>query len=216
MRKYFSEITRIAGSVVTVTAGDVGYDTLAVITSARGSSLAQVIGLESDQVALQIFSGTQGVSTGDRIHFLGHPMQAPFSDDLLGRIFDGAGRPRDGRPEVQGKMVDTGSPAINPTKRRLPDHMIRTGIPMIDIFNSLVESQKLPIFSVPGEPYNELLARVGMQANADIIVLGGMGLRHDDYLKFRDTFEAGGALGRTCRWPSGSTTPSRASGCWCC
>jgi len=68
---------------------------------------------------------------------------------------------------------------------------------MIDIFNSLVESQKLPIFSVAGEPYNELLARVGLQANADVIILGGIGLRHDDYLKFRNTFEEGGVLGRT-------------------
>ncbi|MGB2823446.1 MAG: V-type ATP synthase subunit B, partial [Phycisphaerae bacterium] len=78
-----------------------------------------------------------------------------------------------------------------------PDKMVNTGIPMIDIFNSLVESQKLPIFSVAGEPYNELLARVGLQAEADIILLGGMGLRHDDYLKFRNTFEEGGVLGRT-------------------
>jgi V/A-type H+-transporting ATPase subunit B len=68
---------------------------------------------------------------------------------------------------------------------------------MIDVFNSLVESQKLPIFSVAGEPYNELLARIGLQADADIIILGGMGLRHDDYLKFRRTFEEGGVLGRT-------------------
>ena len=75
--------------------------------------------------------------------------------------------------------------------------MIRTGIPMIDVFNSLVESQKLPIFSVAGEPYNELLARIALQAEVDIIILGGMGLKYDDYLYFRDTFEEGGALGRT-------------------
>jgi V/A-type H+-transporting ATPase subunit B len=79
----------------------------------------------------------------------------------------------------------------------MPDRMVRTGIPMIDVFNSLVESQKLPIFSVAGEPYNELLARVGLQAEADVIILGGMGLRHDDYLKFRRTFEEGGVLGRS-------------------
>ena len=78
----------------------------------------------------------------------------------------------------------------------MPDQMVQTGIPMIDVFNSLVESQKLPIFSVAGEPYNELLARIGLQADADIIILGGMGLRHDDYLKFRQTFEEGGVLGR--------------------
>jgi V/A-type H+-transporting ATPase subunit B len=197
MRKYYDEITRIAGNVVTITATDVGYDDLAVIQTDAGPSLAQVIRLEGDQVSLQIFAGTQGVSTGDRVRFLGHPMQVPFTDDLLGRVFDGSGKPRDNRPEVQAEPVDIGAPAVNPVKRRMPDNMIETGIPMIDIFNSLVESQKLPIFSVAGEPYNELLARVGLQAQADVIILGGMGLRHDDYLKFRNTFEEGGMLGRT-------------------
>ena len=197
MRKYYDEITRIAGNVVTVTAEGVGYDELAVITTSNGPSLAQVIRLQGDQVSLQVFAGTQGVSTGDRIRFLSRPMQVPFSDALLGRIFDGSARPRDGRPEVEAKPVDIGGPAVNPVKRRRPDHMIETGIPMIDVFNSLVESQKLPIFSVAGEPYNELLARIGLQARADVIILGGMGLRHDDYLKFRNTFEEGGVLGRT-------------------
>jgi len=197
MRKYYDQITRIAGNVVTVAATGVGYDELAVVTTDWGDSLAQVIRLEDDQVSLQVFAGTQGVSTGDRVRFLGRPMQMPFSDDLLGRVFDGSGRARDGRPEVEADPVDTGSPPVNPVKRRRPDRMIDTGIPMIDVFNSLVESQKLPIFSVAGEPYNELLARVGLQANADIILLGGMGLRHDDYLKFRTAFEEGGVLGRT-------------------
>jgi len=197
MRKYYDEITRIAGNVVTVTATGVGYDELAIITTGRGDSLAQVIHLEGDQVSLQIFAGTQGVSTGDRIRFLNRPMQVPFGEELLGRIFDGSGNPRDDRPAVEAKQVDIGSPAVNPVKRRMPDQMVHTGIPMIDIFNSLVESQKLPIFSVAGEPYNELLARVGLQTDADVIILGGMGLRHDDYLKFRSTFEEGGVLGRT-------------------
>ena len=197
MRKYYDQITRIAGNVVTVTAGGVGYDELAVVAGERGSSLARVIRLEGDQVSLEVFSGTQGVSTGDRVRFLGRQMQVPFSTDLLGRVFDGAGRPRDHRPPVEAQPIDIGGPAVNPTQRNLPSKMIRTGIPMIDVYNSLVESQKLPIFSVPGEPYNELLARVGLQANADIIILGGMGLRHDDYLVFRKTFEEGGVLGRT-------------------
>ena len=197
MRKYYDEITRISGNVVTVRATGVGYDELAVISTSRGDSLAQVIRLEADQVSLQVFIGTQGVSTGDRVHFLGRPMQVPFSESLLGRVFDGSGQPRDGRPDVQADPVPIGSPAVNPVKRRRPDQMVNTGIPMIDVFNSLVESQKLPIFSVAGEPYNELLARVGLQAHADVIILGGMGLRHDDYLKFRDTFEQGGVSGRS-------------------
>jgi V/A-type H+-transporting ATPase subunit B len=197
MRKYFDEITRIAGNVVTVKADNVGYDELAVISSARGSSLAQVIRLEGNQVSLQVFSGTQGVSTGDKVRFLHKPMQVPFTEELLGRVFDGSGRPRDARGEVQGNEVDIGSPAVNPVMREMPSKMVETGIPMIDVFNSLVESQKIPIFSVAGEPYNDLLARIGLQAKADIIILGGMGLRHDDYLKFRKMFEDGGVLGRT-------------------
>jgi len=208
MRKYYDEITRIAGNVVTVTATDVGYDELAVISTDRGDSLAQVIHLEGSQVSLQVFAGTQGISTGDRIRFLHKPMQVPFTEDLLGRIFNGAGEPRDERSLVQGQSVDICSPTVNPVKRRMPDKMVQTGIPMIDIFNSLVESQKLPIFSVAGEPYNELLARVGLQANADIIILGGMGLRHDDYLKFRNTFEEGGVLGRTIMFINTAADPA--------
>jgi V/A-type H+-transporting ATPase subunit B len=197
MRKYYDHITRIAGNVVTVRATDIGYDELAVISGEKGTSFAQVIHLETDQVSLQVFGGTEGVSTGDKIRFLGRPMQVPFCEQLLGRVFNGSGHPRDNRPPVEGEDVDIGSPAVNPVMRRRPDHMVQTGIPMIDVFNSLVESQKLPIFSVAGEPYNELLARVGLQAEADVIILGGMGLRHDDYLKFRNTFEEGGVLGRT-------------------
>jgi V/A-type H+-transporting ATPase subunit B len=197
VRKFFDEITGIAGNVATVKATGVGFEDLAVIMSAHGPSLAQVIRLEGNEVSLQIFAGTEGVSTGDRIRFLSRPMQVPFNNWMLGRVFDGSGRPRDDRPEIKHEMVDIGSPAVNPVKRRRPDKMIHTGIPMIDVFNTLVESQKLPIFSVAGEPYNEVLARVGLQADADVILLGGMGLRHDDYLTFRQTFDEGGVLGRT-------------------
>ncbi len=197
MRKYYDEILRISGNVVTVKARGVGYDELAVLSSERGDSLAQVIQLEGNQVSLQVFAGTQGVSNNDKVRLLHRPMQVPFSESLLGRVFDGSARPRDERGSVDGKRVEIGGPAVNPARRRRPDKMVHTGIPMIDIFNSLVESQKLPIFSVAGEPYNELLARIGLQADAEIIILGGMGLRHDDYLKFRQTFEQGGMLART-------------------
>ena len=197
MRTFYDEISQIAGNVVTVKAQGIGYDELAVITTSHGSSLAQVIRLEDDQVSLQIFGGTEGVSNGDKIRFLGHSFTVPFSDTLLGRVFDGSGRPRDGRSEVKAEAIEIGSPAVNPTMRRVPDKMIHTGIPMIDIFNTLVGSQKLPIFSTAGEPYNDVLARVGMQTNADVIILGGMGLRYDDYLTFRHRFDEAGVLGRT-------------------
>lgn len=197
MRKTFNQITRIAGNVATVKANGVGYDDLAVVTTSFGPSLAQVIRLNRDEVSLQVFAGTEGISNGERVRFLGRPMQVPFSVKMFGRVFDGSGAPRDGRPTIMSKRIDIGSPAVNPVKRRRADKMIHTGIPMIDVFNTLVESQKLPIFSVAGEPYNELLARVGLQADADIILLGGMGLRHDDYLIFRRTLDEGGVVGRT-------------------
>ncbi|UDQ98654.1 V-type ATP synthase subunit B [Lentisphaerota bacterium WC36G] len=197
MRKVYHRIIQIAGNVITVEADNVGYGDLAEVTSRRGSSLAQVIRLEDDKVFLQVFSGARGVSTRDEVRFLGHSMKVAASENLLGRVFTGSGKPRDNRPEINDNLVEIGGPSVNPAKRIIPKNMIRTGIPMIDLFNTLVESQKLPIFSVAGEPYNELLARIAMQAEVDVILIGGMGLKHDDYLFFRDTLDKHGALSRS-------------------
>ncbi len=197
MQKVYTKIESIIGNVITVRAEGVRNQDLAEITTSQGKSYANVIKLDGDLVSLQVFQGGQGVSTGDSVRFLGVPMRVSYSEDLLGRVFDGAGKPRDNGPELTANMVEIAGPSVNPARRVLPDKMIRTGIPMIDVFNTLVESQKLPIFSVSGEPYNELLARIAMQAEVDIIVLGGMGLKYDDYLFFRDTLEASGASSRT-------------------
>lgn len=197
MRKVYSKIERIAGNVITVTADNVRYDDLAVVSTKYGDSLANVIRLEGNKVALQVFAGGRGISTGDEVRFLGHSMQVSFSENLLGRIFNGSGRPRDNGPELTENMIPIGGPSVNPAKRIIPRNMIRTGIPMIDVFNSLVESQKLPIFSVSGEPYNPLLSRIAMQAEVDMIILGGMGLKYDDYLFFKNALEEGGAMSRT-------------------
>ena len=193
MKKVYTKIESIVGNVLTVRAEGVRNGDLALV----GDSYANVIKLDHDKVSLQVFSGTQGVSTTDPVRFLGRPMMVSFSEHLLGRIFDGAGVPRDNGPALTENMIPIGGPSVNPARRIVPKHMIRTGIPMIDLFNTLVESQKLPIFSVSGEPYNQLLARIAMQAEVDVIVLGGMGLKYDDYLFFRDTLEKGGAMGRT-------------------
>ena len=197
MRKVYHKIIHIAGNVITVEADDVSYNELAEVTSARGVSLAQVIRLADGKVSLQVFAGSRGISTGDQVRFLGRQMQVSSSDALLGRVFTGRGAPRDGKPDVTSDMVDIGGPSVNPAKRIIPRNMIRTNIPMIDVFNTLVESQKLPIFSIAGEPYNELLARIALQAEVDVIVLGGMGLKYDDYLKFKNTLDEHGALSRT-------------------
>ena len=193
MQKVYTKIESIVGNVVTVRAEGVRNGDLALV----GDSYANVIKLDGDRVSLQVFAGAQGVSTTDPVKFLGRPMQVSFSDHLLGRIFNGAGVPRDNGPALKENMIDIGGPSFNPAKRIVPKNMIRTGIPMIDVFNTLVESQKLPIFSISGEPYNELLARIALQAEVDVIVLGGMGLKYDDYLAFRDTLEKGGAMSHT-------------------
>ena len=193
MQKVYTEIRSIIGNVVTVRAEGIRNGDLALV----GDSYASVIKLDKDIVSLQVFAGAQGVSTTDPVRFLGRPMMVLFSENLLGRIFDGTGVPRDHGPALTENMIPIGGPSFNPSKRTLPNKMIRTGIPMIDVFNTLVESQKLPIFSISGEPYNELLARIAMQAEVDVIVLGGMGLKYDDYLAFRDTLEKGGAMSHT-------------------
>ena len=193
MQKVYTKIESIVGNVVTVRAEGIRNGDLALV----GDSYANVIKLDKDLVSLQVFAGAQGVSTNDPVSFLGRPMQVSFSEHLLGRIFNGAGVPRDTGPALTENMVDIGGPSFNPAKRVIPKHMIRTGIPMIDVFNTLVESQKLPIFSISGEPYNQLLARIALQAEVDVIVLGGMGLKYDDYLTFRDTLEKGGAMSHT-------------------
>ena len=197
MRKVYHKIIQIQGNVITVEASDVAYNELAEITTSRGISLAQVIRLQDNKVFLQVFAGSRGISTQDQVRFLGHPMLVSKSQALLGRVFNGRGEPRDSRPAINDELIEIGGPSVNPAKRIIPRNMIRTGIPMIDVFNTLVESQKLPIFSVAGEPYNQLLARIALQAEVDVIIIGGMGLKYDDYLFFRNTLDENGALSRS-------------------
>ncbi len=208
MQKVYSKIESIVGNVITVRAEGVSNGDLAIVSSSHGDSYANVIKLDNDLVSLQIFAGAQGISTGDQIRFLGVPMRVSYSENLLGRVFDGTGKPRDKGPSLTENMIDIGGPAVNPAKRIIPRNMIRTGIPMIDVFNTLVESQKLPIFSVSGEPYNPLLARIAMQAEVDLIILGGMGLKYDDYLFFKDTLEKSGAMSRTIMFVHTASDPT--------
>ena len=195
--KIYHKIDALSGSIATLRAEGVKYNEIAEIESRAGTSLAQVIKLDGPNVTLQIFAGARGVDTAAKVRFLGHTMKVPFSDALLGRAFTGSGVPRDGGPEITDDPSPIGQPSVNPAKRILPNEMVRTNIPMIDLFNSLVKSQKLPIFAKAGEPYNDLLARIALQADSDVIVIGGMGLKYDEYLKFRDTLDKSGALSKT-------------------
>jgi len=195
--KIYHKIDALSGSVATLRAEGVKYNEIAEVESRAGTSLAQVIKLDGPNVTLQIFAGARGVDTSAKVRFLGETMKVPFSDALLGRAFTGAGVPRDGGPAITDNPTPIGQPSVNPAKRIMPNQMVRTNIPMIDLFNSLVKSQKLPIFARAGEPYNDLLARIALQADADVIVIGGMGLKYDEYLKFRNTLDKSGALAKT-------------------
>ena len=203
----YSKILEIVGDIIKVQVPDGAhqkdmtprFNDLGVVENSDGSlSLAQVINLKGNIVSLQVFRGTKGVSTESTVRFLGHPMEVTYSENILGRVFRGTGEPIDGGPELsQDPKVTIGGPSVNPMRRILASKMIRTDVPMIDVFNCLVESQKLPIFSVPGEPFNAFLARIGIQADADIVVFGGLGLIFDDYYFFRQAFEDAGVFSRT-------------------
>ena len=198
MIQEYNLISRIQGDIITVQAAGIRNGELATVKGQGRSSLAQVIRLQGDQVFLQVFAGTRGISTGDQVRFLKHPMQVAFGEALLGRIFNGSGQPMDGGPELKAlPKIEIGGPSVNPIRRVIPRGFIETRVPMVDVFNPLVESQKLPIFAAAGEPYNELLARIGMRANADVVILGGIGLKYDEYLKFKNSFEQAGVLSRT-------------------
>ncbi|MEZ6061386.1 MAG: V-type ATP synthase subunit B [Planctomycetaceae bacterium] len=205
----YTSVLAIVGDILKVRARDVGFGELAVVENPDGrTSLAQVIELDRDIVSLQVFSGGTGLSTKSRVSFPGHSMQVTFSPAIAGRIFRGSGEPIDNGPDLSGEPeIPIGGPSVNPKMRVVPQKMIHTQVPMIDLFNCLVESQKIPIFSVAGEPYNQLLARIGIQADADVIVFGGMGLIFDDYHFFRTTFEDEGILGRTVMFVNQASDP---------
>ena len=185
------------------------YGDLAVVERPDGEqSLAQIISIDREVVTLQVYTGAKGLSTGASVRFLGHPMYATYSENILGRVFNGSGEPLDNGPclDQDNKIVIAG-PSVNPMKRVLASKLIRTDVPMIDVFNCLVESQKIPIFSVSGEPYNPFLARIGIQAEADIVVFGGLGLIFDDYYFFRTAFEDAGVFARTVMFVNQASDP---------
>ena len=204
-----TRLLEIVGDMIQVRAANIALGDLAMVENTDGLvSTARVVEVEDDIASLQVFSGGKGLSTDAHVRFLGHPQQAVFSESILGRVFSGSGKPIDGKPDLEtDRHIDVGTPTVNPTLRTVPEKMIKTNVPMIDVFNCLVESQKIPIFSIAGEPYNELLARVGFQADADIVVFGGLGLIFDDYHFFRKSFEDHGVFPRTVMYVNQASDP---------
>ncbi len=208
MKKYHDRINDMRGNLITVTAEGIALGELARVDKHDGRfTYASVLRFEADQVTLQVFGGTRGISTGDRVTFLGRQMQAVFGDALLGRRLNGSGVAIDGGPEMVGESINIGTASFNPIKRVIPSEMVKTNIPMIDVFNCLVKSQKIPIFSVPGEPYNQLLMRIANQTDADVVIIGGMGLTFADYHAFIENAEQSGSLDKTVMFIHRATDP---------
>jgi len=191
-QKVYTRLTRITKATCSVRASGVGYDELALVNG----RLAQVVKIMGDEVTLQIFSGTEGVPTNAELIFLGMAPSLRVSEDLAGRFLNAYGEPIDGGPALTGKELEIGGPSVNPVRRMQPSQLIATGIAGIDLNNTLVTGQKIPFFADPDQPFNQVMATVALRAQADKIILGGMGLSHDDYLYYRNVFENAGALER--------------------
>jgi V/A-type H+/Na+-transporting ATPase subunit B len=209
MKKMYDRIVDMRGNLITVIAEGVSLGELARVHKRdERTTYASVLRIEGDLVTLQCFENTRGIATNDRITFLGRQMQVICSDSLLGRRLNGAGDPIDNGPALMGEQIDIGQPSFNPVRRIVPRELVRTNIPMIDVFNCLVRSQKIPIFSVAGEPYNALLMRIANQTDADVVIIGGMGLRFDDYQAFIDNAEDSGSLSKTIMFIHRATDPA--------
>ncbi|MCH9811593.1 V-type ATP synthase subunit B [bacterium] len=198
MEMVYDEILEIGNSIFIVEAENVEIGEMVLVEKRDGTKLyGQVISFDGTKVVIQAMGDTRGLRTGDKTTFLKKKMRTVVGDALLGRVLSALGNPLDDGPLLDGLEVEIGTPTANPVRRIVPHRMIQTFIPMIDIFNSLVESQKLPIFTVPGEPYNELLMRIANHTDADVVIIGIMGARLDDMHAFIDNTKNTGALNKT-------------------
>ncbi len=183
---------------------DAANEEIVELRSGDGTSrLGRVVQMSGQRIVVQVFEGTRGLSLENtRVSLTGHPMELPLSPEILGRVFDGVGRPLDGLGEVypQSRENVNGKP-INPVSRIMPRSYINTGISAIDGLTTLIRGQKLPIFSGSGMRHNELAVQIARQANIGdgeefAIVFAAMGVKNDVADYFRRSFEEAGAMGR--------------------
>ncbi|MBQ8334688.1 MAG: V-type ATP synthase subunit B [Tidjanibacter sp.] len=191
-QKIYTKIDNITKATISLRATGVGNDELATV----GGHLAQVVKIMGDQVTLQVFEGTEGISTDAEVVFHGVPPTLKVGDGLAGRFFNAYGQPLEGGAPVEGEEREIGGPTVNTFNRRQPSELIATGIAGIDLNNNIVSGQKIPFFADPDQPYNPVMANVALRAQADKIILGGMGMTNDDFLYFKNLFENAGVLDR--------------------
>ena len=204
--KEYKTISQIAGPLIFVEKTEaVGYGNLVKVTLSNGETRnGQVLDTSEDIVVVQLFEGTSGVDRNSKVKFLKETIKLPVAKDMLGRMFDGAGRPIDGGTEIiPEKRLDIIGSAINPYARAQPSDFIQTGISTIDEMNTLVRGQKLPIFSGSGLPHNEIALQIARQAKVVgqkqefVVVFAAMGITNEEAQHFMRDFEETGALQRS-------------------
>ena len=207
MIREYKTIREISGPLMVVDhVQGITYDELAEIVLSDGSTRrCKVLEVNGDRAVVQLFESSAGINLADsRIRFLGHPLQLAVSRDMLGRVFDGLGRPIDGGPEIiPEKRMDVNGLPMNPAARSYPQEFIQTGISAIDGLNTLVRGQKLPIFSASGLPHSQLAAQIARQAKVRgtdepfAVVFAAMGITFEEANFFTESFKETGAIDRT-------------------
>ncbi len=202
IRKEITRISEVGKALISVEGNPgVALNHVVELLDAQNNqslSFAKSINITEDFTRFQVFNGTHGLSTQTKIRLHEIPLTAGFSYNMLGRSFDGVGNVSDGGPEILfEKQLSTRLDTLNPTVRLVPKQPLWTGIPMIDVFNTLVKSQKIPIFAGPTEPYNRLLSQIAKGAQADVIIFAGIGLKFDEYHYFKDELSKSGNMDKT-------------------
>ncbi len=193
MKIVYCDIVNIDGPILQVrgvTGVSMGEEALL-----EGYGMAKVVKIQGDTVFMQSLQGSMGVKTTQRTEFTGHPFEISFNpESIMGRVFNGIGRPRDERPEIEGIKIPVEGAVVNPMRRAMGQGYIETGIPAIDGPNTIVRGQKIPIYKLPGEDVNDIIARIIRQARVAgqeqfSVVFGGLGLLNEEYIFFREVLE---------------------------
>ena len=207
MFKEYKTIKEVVGPLMLVEGVEgVKYNELVEIVQADGGRRrGRVLEVDRDRALVQLFENSQGLQiSSSRAKFLGRSMELAVSEDMLGRVFDGMGNPRDGgAPLIAEKRMDVNGEPINPAARDYPNEFIQTGVSAIDGLNTLVRGQKLPVFSMSGLPHAELAAQIARQARVlgsdekFAVVFAAVGITYEEADYFIRDFRETGAITRT-------------------
>lgn len=201
LKKEYKTISRVAGPLIFVEkTHPVGYSELVEVMVQGKKRFGQVLETSDNQVVVQLFGGTAGVSKQDSVKFLSEPITVQVDESMKGRVFNGLAQPLDGGTSIKGEKRNINGAAINPYSREFPSNFIQTGISAIDTMATLVRGQKLPIFSASGLPHNDLALQVARQAKVlgddeeFLVVFAAMGITNEEAHKFQASLQQSGAM----------------------